>query len=149
MADFRVDKVVSPSVSLAAAVAASSAFPPVLSPATLDLTGMNVEKSEYADSHEAPYTEKAILTDGGVYDNLGLETVWKNYRTVLASNAGGAAEAEPNPGSNWLSHTKRIVDIQGRQVRSLRIRQLVGSYVRKTRLGAYRGIRVNIAVRSQ
>ena len=38
MGDYRVGLVQHPDVSLAAAVAASSAFPPVLSPATLDIT---------------------------------------------------------------------------------------------------------------
>jgi NTE family protein len=27
--------------------------------------------------HEPPYTTKPVLSDGGVYDNLGLETAWK------------------------------------------------------------------------
>jgi hypothetical protein len=26
---------------------------------------------------------------GGVYDNLGLETAWKRYSTILISDAGG------------------------------------------------------------
>ena len=30
-----------------------------------------------------------MLSDGGVYDNLGLETVWKRYQTVLVSDGGG------------------------------------------------------------
>jgi hypothetical protein len=30
-----------------------------------------------------------VLTDG-VYDNLGLETAWKRYETVLVSDGGGS-----------------------------------------------------------
>ncbi len=30
-----------------------------------------------------------MLADGGVYDNLGLETAWKRYRTILVSDGGG------------------------------------------------------------
>jgi NTE family protein len=50
-----------------------------------------------ADLHEEPYTTQLVLSDGGVYDNLGLETVWKRYKTVLVSDAGGRMAAEPDP----------------------------------------------------
>ena len=30
----------------------------------------------------------ALATDGGVYDNMGTEAVWKRCRTILISNAG-------------------------------------------------------------
>ena len=35
------------------------------------------------------------LTDGGVYDNMGLETVWNRYDTVLVSDAGTPAISDP------------------------------------------------------
>ena len=35
------------------------------------------------DLQQPPYTTDVFLADGGVYDNLGLETAWKRYRTVL------------------------------------------------------------------
>jgi NTE family protein len=35
-----------------------------------------------------PYLTNVVQTDGGVYDNLGLETAWKKYTTVLVSNGG-------------------------------------------------------------
>ena len=38
-----------------------------------------------------------ILSDGGVYDNLGLETAWKRYQTVLVSDGGGQFEPEEDP----------------------------------------------------
>jgi NTE family protein len=42
---------------------------------------------------------KLWLTDGGVYDNLGLETAWKRYRTLLVSDAG--APLQVRTGSYW------------------------------------------------
>ena len=36
------------------------------------------------------FRKQAVLADGGVYDNLGLETAWKQNKTVLVSNGGGA-----------------------------------------------------------
>ncbi len=86
-----------------------------------------------------------ILTDGGVYDNLGLETVWKEYDTVLVSDAGGALGAEPQPKTNWLMHTLRMLNVIDNQVRSLRKRQVVNSFVEGERKGTYWGIRTNIA----
>jgi NTE family protein len=36
-----------------------------------------------------PPATEVVLTDGGVYDHLGLETVWKKYTTILVSDGGG------------------------------------------------------------
>ena len=44
-----------------------------------------------------PYTTDLILSDGGVYGNLGLETAWKRYDTILVSDGGGHYQAEPDP----------------------------------------------------
>ena len=46
---------------------------------------------------EPPYRGELALTDGGVYDNLGLETVWKRTSTVLVSDGGGHARQRPGP----------------------------------------------------
>jgi NTE family protein len=145
MADYRVGRVPNPRVSLAVAVGASSAFPPVLSPVTLELPRGLVQPMEGVDLHEEPYTTEVILTDGGVYDNLGLETVWKNYRTVLVSDAGGKMQAEPEPEPDWARHALRVLDLVDNQVRSLRKRQVIDAYEQGERQGAYWGIRTNIA----
>ncbi|MGH9666228.1 MAG: patatin-like phospholipase family protein, partial [Bryobacteraceae bacterium] len=147
MRDWRVGEVRNPRVPLAAAVAASSAFPPVLSPAELDLHkyGCVFEPGTGADLQTEPYTSKVVLTDGGVYDNMGLETVWKNYRTVLVSDAGGHIEPEESPHRDWARHAYRVLDIIDNQVRSLRTRQVIDAFVaREEHDGAYWGIRTNI-----
>ena len=41
------------------------------------------------DLQQPPYTDDVFLADGGVYDNLGLETAWKRYQTILISDGGG------------------------------------------------------------
>jgi NTE family protein len=145
MADYRVGMVEHPTVALAMAVAASSAFPPVLSPLTLDLDPAAFKPGSGDDLQKAPYTDEAVLTDGGVYDNLGLETVWKRYETVLVSDAGGKMQPEPEPETDWVRHAVRVLDIVDNQVRSLRKRQLIGSYREGLRQGAYWGIRTDIA----
>jgi NTE family protein len=86
-----------------------------------------------------------VLTDGGVYDNLGLETVWKNFDTVLVSDGGGKMRAEEEPKSDWGRHAYRVLEIIDNQVRSLRVRDLIESYRAGARKGAYWGMRTDIA----
>jgi NTE family protein len=149
MRDYLVGEVKRPTLQLAQVVAASSAFPPVLSPVELRLDPSSFSPPNGEPLHRKPYTSKVSLTDGGVYDNLGLETVWKRYRTVLVSDAGGKTPAEEEPASDWARHSKRVLDLIDNQVRSLRKRQLIDSFRAAAvdlnhRKGAYWGIRTNI-----
>lgn len=139
MADYRVGMVMKPQLSLADAVAASSAFPPILSPATIVLD-QPVLATPGADLSRAPFTDKAILSDGGVYDNLGLETV-KQYHTLLVSDGGQKIAAEEAPAHDWVRHAVRVLDVIDNQVRSLRVRHLIDAYERKIHEGCYWGIR--------
>ncbi len=143
MGDYRVGLFNKPTVKLAVAVAASSAFPPVLSPATLALPG----KADVpgTDLSKKPYTEKAVLSDGGVYDNLGLETISKRYNTLLVSDAGQKIAPEEDPHHNWAQHAIRILDIVDNQVRSLRKRHLISDYEAGRHTGTYWGIRTHFA----
>jgi NTE family protein len=145
MADYRVGRVDHPTLPLASAVAASSAFPPVLSPFELKLAPGLVRAQPGCDLCREPFTTHIVLTDGGVYDNMGLETVWKNYQTVLVSDGGGKLGPEEEPEEDWAQHSLRILELIDNQVRSLRKRQVIDSFVTKTRSGAYWGVRTNIA----
>ena len=145
MRDYRVGSVPNPETLLAVAVAASSAFPPFLSPMRLRL-----QPSDYApagpteDLHREPYLSDVRLSDGGVYDNLGLETAWKRYDTILVSDAGGRLKPEDDPKGDWGRHSRRVIDVVNNQVRSLRTRLLIDSFDRKVRKGTYWGIRTDI-----
>lgn len=146
MRDYRVGEVRNPRIELARAVAASSAFPPVLSPVRLRLSASDFSPSGPAeDLHVPPYTTDVVLTDGGVYDNLGLETAWKRYRTILVSDGGSGLQPEPTPKTDWLRQALRIYDLVDNQVRSLRKRQVIDSFRTGKRKGAYWGIRSDIA----
>ncbi len=145
MWDWRVGKVANPSTELAVAVAASSAFPPVLSPARLQLKTSDFEPGTGIDLQKPPFTEDIFLTDGGVYDNLGLETAWKVYDTILVSDGGGKMAPDPEPHTDWVRHALRINDLIDNQVRSLRKRQVIGSFQSAERKGTYWGIRSDVA----
>lgn len=150
VADYRVGMIPNPTIELAVAVAASSAFPPLLSPLKVTLNpawwaAPSNRKSE--DLHKPPYLSQAVLSDGGVYDNLGLETAWKKYKTILVSNGGGKMQPDEDPAGNWVSHSIRINEIIDNQVRSLRVRELINGFDAQPplRAGTYWGIRTDIA----
>ena len=147
MRDYRVGQIKNPVLPLARAVGASSAFPPVLSPCEIDVSayGMQFEPPAGEPLCCAPYTTKLVLSDGGVYDNLGLETAWKSYDTILVSDGGGHFADEPEPHRDWARHAYRVLDLVDSQVRALRSRQLVALYESKARKGCYWGIRQDVA----
>jgi NTE family protein len=100
---------------------------------------------EHEDLHREPFLTDVVLSDGGVYDNLGLETARKRYKTVLISNGGGKMQVEEEPKGDWVRHAMRINDVIDNQVRSLRVRQVIGAFEARERKGTYWGIRTDIA----
>ena len=150
MRDYRVGEVKAPTIPLAQAVAASSAFPPILSPLELRLDPDSFTPNSGDDLQQEPFTSRVFLSDGGVYDNLGLETAWKRYDTILVSDGGGRIEPEEEPKDDWAQHSYRVLNLIDNQVRALRKRQVIASYQAKPteanfRKGAYWGIRTDIA----
>jgi NTE family protein len=145
MADYRVGSVPNPTIPIAVAVAASSAFPPMLSPLELELDESQYGPLEGTDLTTAPYRTRPVLSDGGVYDNLGLETAWKRYRTVLISDGGGHFAASPKVARNWPQQAVRVNGVIDGQVRALRKRQAVGGFKAGLRDGAYWSIWSHVA----
>ena len=163
MRDYRVGEVKNPKVLLAVAVAASTAFPPFLAPVKLELKESDYTPGSGKDLQSAPFMTKVFLADGGVYDNLGLETAWKRYDTILVSDGGGHMGSEADPKLDWARQTLRVLDLIDNQVRSLRKRQVINALALReqllaqgappesqelnlaTRKGAYWGIRSHIA----
>lgn len=142
MGDYKVGEIRKPDLALASAVAASAAFPPFLSPYQL-----RVKESDFSRvaARDRRLLSDISLTDGGVYDNLGLETVWKAFRNVLVSNAGVEIKPDPSPPARWGTHAWRVISIMHEQVTSLRKRQLIASFNAKEgelgwRRGAYWGV---------
>lgn len=139
-ADHRIGKFDASDFLLRDVVAASSAFPPVLSPVKFDLRDVNWISTKYADMHHAPFNERALVTDGGVYDNLGSETVWKRYRTILLSNAGRPLSDSPSVVEWWFGkamEANRLIHAQSERMRVRVLRDLRDSRHRKV---AYWGL---------
>lgn len=140
MRDYLVGEVKNPTVRLADAVAASSAFPPVLSPARMRLDSALFSPADREPLHRDAFMREVVLSDGGVYDNLGIETAWKRYETILVSDAGQKIPPQASPHGDWARHAVRILSIIDNQVRSLRKRMLINAYETAIRKGAYWGI---------
>jgi NTE family protein len=113
-------------ISVADVIAASAAFPPMLSPARPRLL------------------DKDALSDGGVYDNIGLDETWNHCRTVLISDGGQSLEPMRHVRTFWPTQLGRVLAVINAQVRGLRKRQAIGGFALGLRDGAYWGIRSNV-----
>ncbi len=132
-ADYEAGSIFAPEVAIADVVAASSAFPPFLSPMTLRVPGTLVDHGTREPVVDPPV--QLTLTDGGVYDNLGLQSV-ESFHTVLVSDGGAPFDYNPRLHANWLSQSMRTTFVIDAQVRALRRRHLVEEFHRGERLGA-------------
>ena len=153
LADYRIGEIPDPDLPVARVVCASSAFPPVLSPVELKLDpGAWRELPGAQLFARREFRERLLLTDGGVYDNMGLEAIWDRCATVLVSDAGAPLDADADPPSDWTRQAIRVLDIVSEQTRALRRRALLhdfqqardGARAATGRSGTYWGIRTQI-----
>jgi NTE family protein len=154
LADYRIGEIPNPDLSVARLVAASSAFPPVLSPVELKLKASAWRKLDGAFLFDREdLKSRMLLTDGGVYDNMGLEAIWDRCSTVLVSDAGAPLDVDPDPPTEWTRQAIRVLDIVTEQTRALRRRRLLedftqmeheGANAAPKRKGTYWGIRTRI-----
>lgn len=142
LADYKLGVARGVSVPLAQAVAASSAFPPVFSPIIIE-----TNPDRWSDAEERPYLEelrrRIVLTDGGVYDNMGLETLVGKVDLVLVSDAGAPFEIEVKPSEGPLQ-MGRVRDILIDQARALRKSSLIEDFEAGRHHGAYWGLGTRI-----
>jgi NTE family protein len=148
MGDFYVGYCDATCVRVSYAVAASSAFTPGFSAFRLRLPKdvaftrgdpwgeERVVSAKRGDQDHGPLKQPLLLTDGGVYDNLGVEPVWKKYKTLLVSDAGRPFESVPESGQAIITRLKRVADISMEQVAAVRKRWLVADFLDKKRAGA-------------
>jgi NTE family protein len=145
MADWSIGTVPRPAVPLAVAVAASSAFPPFLSPLRLDLDPAAWDARGRGENFAAPFTSRAVLSDGGVYDNLGLEAASKGDGPILISDGGGQMRPARRVSGGWAFQSYRVNQVIDNQVRSLRKRWALDHFRDGRHRGTYWGIRSDTA----
>ena len=140
--DYRLGLIRQHEFDVAIAVACSSAFPPILSPVRIQMDPALYERTTGADLFDqVKLRSNLTLSDGGVYDNLGTETVWNRYDTVLVSDAGKPFEADENVPGLCPQQLARVLDITMNQALALRKRALIDDLTRKERKGSYWGIK--------
>lgn len=121
------------------AVAASSCFPPVFKPLHLEL-----DPAKFANGKvpTGPQRDKCIreitFSDGGVYDNLGLEPIWKDHEIVLSSDGGALFPVGGDTSFAW--EIMRFISIPENQALALRKRWLVSNFISGQLKGTYWGI---------
>lgn len=142
--DWRIGRIGTPTVRIADAVAASSAFPPLLSPFILDVDPADFDAPAPGELSDEAFRGEISLSDGGVYDNLGLQQVWGRCRTVLVSDGGGHIADDPSPPGDWARQSLRVLEVIDQQVRNLRMMQVVGSFRSGQRDGAFWSARTDI-----
>lgn len=124
-------------------MAASSAFPPLFSPVVIA-----TDPSTWVGGEPHPrlnaMRKRLVLSDGGVYDNMGLEVLQQGkVDFVLVSDAGAPFDLEVKPRTGPLQMA-RVRDILIDQTRALRKRMLIGDFATRRQRGAYWGIETAI-----
>lgn len=132
-----------PDISVGVAVASSSAFPPFLSPNTVEFepgsvkriqSGRDIGDLDLYDNTSYRYEYK--LSDGGVYDNLGLEDINSDKLShIFVSDAGAAYQPRDRIFSNWIIQMVHVLGTIDSQVRIFRIDEL--SRLIQEKSGAY------------
>src|SRR5262249_56996009 len=75
---------------------------------------------------------------GGVYDNLGLEPIWKDHEVVLSSDGGALFHAGGDTG--FIGEIGRYIAIPENQALALRKRWLISNFTSNQLKGTYWGI---------
>jgi NTE family protein len=152
MGDFYSGYACTTGVTLAEAVAASSAFPLAFAPFSLELSRMRDVSRVDPWGTERPASSKRrsvtcksfLLTDGGVYDNLGLEPIWSFRNSVLGSDGGSPFESVSTCRPFLVNRLDRVAAILGEQVGAVRKRWLIENFVHGSRHGALWAINTNL-----
>lgn len=154
MGDYELGYADASDFPLASALAVSAAFPGGIGPLQIESAKFFWYKQDSWDSKERAKQvklsfKKLHLYDGGLYDNLGLETFFDigkqafkvrtdhsiNY--LVVSDAGAAFVREEIPSALNPLRFKRIADISFDQSRALRVRSLIGFLQKQPRAGVF------------
>jgi NTE family protein len=130
--DYRLGHAVPPpELRVADAIAASCAFPPYFEPMAFDGNALRLTGGSHGGEDQQAREEirgRIRLTDGGVYDNLALEPVWKDHSTVLVSDGGSVFRARTE--RTVFGRLLRIMAISSGGGTSVRLRWLHAGFAR-------------------
>jgi NTE family protein len=104
-----------------------SCFPAVFDPLAMPFKASDFKGGEATGDLAVKLRGEIGLSDGGVYDNLGLEPIWKDHAIVLSSDGGAVFKFESEDSLLW--RIQRYTAIQGNQALALRKRWLISSFL--------------------
>lgn len=148
MGDYQLGYVTKPDIPVADAICSSAGFPVLIGPYKMDIAQYIWAPSAYSKGQFQKPERYIHLWDGGVYDNLGLESVFKpdNGGTLsdgvdylIVSNASGGLGHEKRTSELSGKNLKRLLDISMDQVSALRNRSVM-DYIKRTGDGMYLNI---------
>lgn len=125
--------------TLARAVAASSCFPPAFRAMLVRGEPGGYSGGAYDADDRDELVRRIELSDGGLYDNLGLEPVWRGHREVLVSDAAPSLTVAPRIHRVVWRQVRLIVTLL-EQATDVRKRWLIANYIAGDLGGAYWGI---------
>ena len=128
----------SPDWLLAKAVAASSCFPPIFDPLAVPFNANDFKDGDAKGDLADKLRGQIGLSDGGVYDNLGLEPIWKDHAIVICSDGGAVFKFDIETSLFW--RVQRYIAIQGNQGLALRKRWLISNFLAGAMDGTYWGV---------
>jgi len=144
-ADYKIGEIRNPNLPIARVVGASSAFPPVLSPVRFEFDPSAWQPLPGANLFaNAALREEVVLTDGGVYDNLGLEAIYDRCETVLVSDASAPFDIVTQATGDPVTQLNRVNAVMMEQTRALRRRAVVSEFTSGRRKGTFWGIGTRI-----
>ncbi len=138
MGDYIVNYVSAPEFPISKAISASAAVPALIGPLVLNTRNYNWVRANGSNIMPDKLKFKRVeLWDGGVYDNLGVEALWKpdgglkkkiNFLIVSDASAPLAIKHQDivhrfRP----ITRARRLIDISNDQGRSMRSRSLIWS----------------------
>jgi NTE family protein len=132
--------------SLATAVGASSAFPPIFSPIEIKASPTDWSEPKLVGHPDLANLQSELqLGDGGIYDNIGMQALLGNVDVMLISDAGAPFRIERSIRGDYVSQLGRVRDILIDQTRALRKSNLMDDFNNNRRRGTYWGITTEIA----
>lgn len=128
----------SPAWTLARAVAASSCVPGPFRAMRVRDGVEALQEGAYVRDDRERLVRSIDLADGGVYDNLGIEPVWRDHAVVLVSDAAPSLSPDPPIRAVWRALRFAVTLLE--QATEVRKRWLLSSFMRGDLDGAYWGI---------
>lgn len=144
MGDYAIGYVDNPNIPLSDVMAASAGFPILIGPYRLQTRDYHWHTYDNKEGC-SPSNKTIHLWDGGVYDNLGLESIFKpdnggfindGLNCIIVSNASPSISHYDRRVGFSAHNLKRLLDISMDQVVSLRTR-MVMDFIKRSNQGMY------------